>query len=47
MESRKLFAVFLFLFLNKVSEGNNAIAGNNAKFLEKVLMREIFARWCS
>ena len=31
---------------SKVSEGNNAIAGNNARFSEKVLVREIFARWC-
>ena len=31
----------------KVSEGNNAIAGNNARFSEKVLVREIFAGWCS
>ena len=30
-----------------LSEGNNVIAGNNARFSEKVLVREIFARWCS
>ena len=34
-------------FRNKLSEGNNAIVGNNARFPEKVLVRELFARWCS